>query len=193
MQPAKLPSLAALAAKRKPADGGNVKTSPTGPVQSQSIATPVSSLKEKAAHPSPKTSKLAQKIKLASSASQHRNSHNVDSVSAAHENQGSGMENKPTVPSPSISPALFTAIAHSLPKPPSPSTVPPMAVAEASSFGSLLADEWKPVTNYQSKPSILLNPQTGNFMFDSPSPDDIVEAKRLGTRLGKAGKGRGGP
>lgn len=183
----KTSSLAAIAAKRRLAGDGAVKSpsSPIGPASPSEV--PSSKV-------GPKPSKLAQKIKLAGSASQQHVAQESKPAPASDESSNAARSTEPRATTPGSPTAIFPLAGHTHSVPLlSIESVDPPSIAKASPFGSLLANDWKPVTIQAMAPPVSLKSHNGPFFFDSPSPDDIVEAKRVGTRLGKAVKERGGP
>jgi hypothetical protein len=142
--------------------------------------------------PDAKISKLAQKIKLAHSISGNRTDvADINAVNGAPQTPQS--EHGPP-PSPDEVDCLFQAPPGSSSSTTS-TTYPTSLTARAnpSPFGSLLATGWHtPVSKNTSVPSIYTASSKVKFLFDSPSPDDVVEAKRVGTRLAKTAKEREG-
>jgi len=172
-------SLVALASKRRSSEGaGNATIS----------SLEASTVQVKGDSPSSdvKSSKLARKIKLAHSMSENRNSvAGVNSVNEGFQTQYPSLGPPPnqgevdsinaffhTRGSTSTHPALLTAFAN------------------PSSFGSLLVAGWHTPVSIRSIPPIHTSRSDAQFLFDSPSPDDLVEVKRVGTRLAKVAKER---
>lgn len=180
----KIGSLVAIAASRRSGEGGKNVTTPTLRESTpQAKADPLS--------PNAKISKLAQKIKLGHSMSGNRTDiTDMNSVGGApqtlHLSQGlpGEVDDKDALfqaPLRSSIPVIRTTYCASL-----------TGRANPSPFGSLLVAGWHTPVGKRSVPSICTAPSNIQFLFDSPSPDDIIEAKRVGTRLAKMAKEREG-
>jgi len=176
-------SLVALAIKRRSSDAARNAT--------------ISSLEASTVHvegdsPSSnlKSSKLARKIKLAHSMSETPyNVAEVNSVNKGFQTQHPSLGPPPNQGEVDSMNALF----HTRSSASAASATHPAlltAFAHPSSFGSLLVAGWHTPVSKQFIPPIHTSRSNVQFLFDSPSPDDLVEAKRVGTRLAKVAKER---
>lgn len=177
-------SLAAIASKRR--SGEDTKNAAVSiPRTPNSQVTGNSSLSDA------KASKLAQKIKLAHSISDNRtniaenNSVEVDGVRhtphprlGRPSTRGDVDSRDALFQAPSRGSVLATSTAHFAP------------FVSPSPFGSLLVAGWHTPVSNQSV--FYAAPSETRFLFDSPSPDDLVQAKRAGTRLARVTKEREG-
>ncbi|KAF8322269.1 hypothetical protein DL93DRAFT_2129917 [Clavulina sp. PMI_390] len=174
--PGKL-SLAAIAAKRRLAtvNAPEAQVAPSG-ANPQLPATSVAR---------PKTSKLAQKVKLANATLRTTSSPTSTAIPVSPSSMDVDVAaiggSKAAITDSSDGSQRINSIPFDV-----------GVMAAASAFGSIIVSDMNK-TGPTSATAIAIRSHNTGFLFDTPSPDDIVEAKRIGTRLGKVARERGGP